>query len=232
MPLRIGSVVWSVICALALLPTPSAADELRCPGAPIVVVANKSEVAMAAICAPSVWTHAFFAQCGMVQERELTLEVVARVTHPLGLPVIALFDASRWRIKISTFEVTQTLILPRSIYRKLATRDVYDSLIVHEVTHAIFRELVGRRRLPLAAHEYVAYAIQVASLPAKTRDAFLSSFPAQTPKDFRRFNEIYLGMSPLRFAANAYRHLFQDDQYCETIGRVARGEAEFPLPLE
>lgn len=128
--------------------------------------------------------------------------------------------------------MTEALILPRSIYRKLPMRDVYDSLIIHEVTHAILREHVGRRRLPVAAHEYVAYAIQVASMPRATRRLFLAALPAQTPRSFAPFNDVYLGMSPLRFAANAYRHLFRNKRYCETIQHVASGEANFPLPLE
>ena len=84
----------------------------------------------------------------------------------------------------------------------------------------------------MTAHEYVAYAIQIASMPQETRDLLLSSFPLQTSKDLARFNDIYLAMRPLRFAANAYRHLFRNEHYCETIARIASGYAEFPLPLE
>ncbi len=229
---RLFSGLVLATCATVLDVDPAGADELDCPGAPIFVTTRNGDMSAPDICAPAMWAHAVFARCGIAQARQLTLEIVNRVTHPLGIPIIALFDASRWRIQISTYAVTQGLILPRSVYRQLPMRDVYDSLIVHEVTHAIFREHVGRRRLPVAAHEYVAYAIQVASMPAETRDVFLSSFPAQTPKNFAPFNEIYLGMSPLRFAANAYRHLFQNDLYCETIQQIASGNVDFPLPLE
>lgn len=85
-------------CAALLQVYPAGADELGCPGAPIVVVTKAADADAAAICAPALWAYAFLARCGMVQERELVLEIVDRVTHPIGIPVIALFDASLWRI--------------------------------------------------------------------------------------------------------------------------------------
>jgi hypothetical protein len=230
--LRKFSVLGLMFSAIRIALTPAAADEINCPASRIVVMTSGQDVSRAKVCAPAVWARAFFERCGIIQRRKLTLEIVNRVTHPLGVPVIATFDATRWRARISNFEATLALILPKSVYRKLPFRDVYDSLVVHEVAHAIFREHVGGRRIPVTAHEYVAYAIQIASMPQETRDLLLSSFPLQTSKDLARFNDIYLAMRPLRFAANAYRHLFRNERYCETIARIASGDAEFPLPLE
>ena len=216
---------------ISLAATDVSADEMHCPDVPVNVSAHSDNLA-ASVCAAAIWTRAFFLRCGLVQERALTIDVVDRLTHPLGLPVIAMFDASKWRIQISTMQTTQSTILPGSIYKKLPIRDVYESLVVHEVAHAIFREHVLDHKLPVAAHEYVAYAVQIASLPSNTRDAFLAVFPRQTPSGFGIFNDISLAMGPLRFGANAYRHLFKDDESCQTIRRIAAGKANFPLPFE
>lgn len=207
------------------------ADTLRCPGTSITIQSDNNGTA-ARICAAAIWTRSFLGRCGFEQRRNLTIEVVAQVRHPLGVPVIALFDGNSWRIQISTHKLTQSLILPGSVYRKIAPRDVYHSLVVHEVAHAIFRERVARLRLPVTAHEYVAYAIQIASLPEDSRELFLSSFPRQTPSGYAIFNDAYLALSPLRFAANAYRHLFRDKSHCQRLKEIAAGAIDFPLPLE
>ncbi|MCB1514436.1 MAG: hypothetical protein H6876_05000 [Hyphomicrobiaceae bacterium] len=216
---------------VALAAADASADEMQCPGAPTSVISPTKDLA-ARICAAAIWAEAFFVRCGLVQERTLSIDVVDRLTHPLGLPVIATFDATKWKIQISTYEAVQSIILPGSVYRMLPPRDVYDSLVVHEVAHAIFREHVHDLNIPVSAHEYVAYAIQIASLPPEARDTFLLGFPRQTPSGFGIFNEVYLAMGPLRFGANAYRHLFKDNMSCQTIRRIAAGEADFPLPLE
>jgi len=207
------------------------AGSLLCPGTSITIRAD-NDAAAARICAAAIWTRSFLERCDFQQRRNLTIEVVEELRHPLGVPVIALFDGNSWKIQISTYDVTQSLILPSSVYHRLAPQDVYDSLVVHEVAHALFRERAAGFQLPVTAHEYVAYAIQIASLPPESRELFLSSFPRQTPGGYAMFNDIYLAISPLGFAANAYRHLFRDANPCETLKRIATGKEEFPLPLE
>ncbi|CFX37522.1 conserved exported protein of unknown function [Candidatus Filomicrobium marinum] len=204
---------------------------LDCPGIPIEV-SGSSDVEGRAVCASAKRANAFFEYCGLPQKRKLRVEILSEVIQPFGLPVIALFDAKRWRIQISTFEAMRTILLPGSAYRRLPLRDVYDSLVVHEVAHAVFREHIGHRNLPIAAHEYVAYAVQINSMPTKTRDLFLSTFQRPTSLDVEMFNDIYLAMAPLRFGANAHRHLFRHGQSCEMLSKIVAGRVVFSQELE
>ena len=59
----------------------------------------------------------------------------------------------RNQIEITNFDAFKKLIQPDSAYYKLPSRDLYDSLIVHEVAHAITFQLIRNSDCPGVAQE-------------------------------------------------------------------------------
>ena len=107
---------------------------------------------------------------------------------------------------------------------------VYGSIFVHEVVHAAFwKQLDHSKREPVSAMatEYVAYALQILSLPEVDRESLLAAFPRKPPTDLAPFNYFALQISPLRFATNAYTHFMSLDDRCQFLREIISGGVEF-----
>jgi len=196
-----------------------------------VVAASENEATPVCIAAMRALT--FLHNCGISQKRPLEIDLVQRVTHPFGGKAIATFDKSRGRIEILSTEMMQKLLRKDSTYSRMPVADVFDSIVTHEVTHAIWAGHLGERRLPHAAHEYAAYAVQIATMPEMRRERFLSSFADNRGgDDLSAFNEGYLALAPLAFGAAAYRHMTRTSRPCEVLGAIATGKLRFPKASE
>ena len=106
----------------------------------------------------------------------------------------------------------------------------YESIVVHEVIHAVLWQQLAHsqnRRVSGIAGEYVAYAFQLLSLPDADREELLATFVRAPPKDLGPFNYMALKLKPLRFATNAYRHLMSVDDRCEFLTKIVSGEVKF-----
>ena len=68
----------------------------------------------------------------------------------------------------------------------------HESLVAHEVAHQIFRSHLGGRTVSLATHEYVAYAMQIASMPLGVRKAFLKPLNSKAPDNLEPFVDVVL----------------------------------------
>jgi uncharacterized protein DUF6639 len=106
--------------------------------------------------------------------------------------------------------------------------DFYKSLAVHEIAHQIFRSHLKGKTVSRATHEYVAYAIQIASMPHKVRTQFLDPIRRAPSSNLNPFVDMVLLMSPTYFAAMAYDHFSAPGNGCRILQGVLQGTIEFP----
>lgn len=119
-------------------------------------------------------------------------------------------------------------IVPRDAYALLPRAVLCESIIVHEVAHAIFWQNLGGRKVPRSAHEYVSYVVQIQTLPSDARTEFLRPF-ARTPRpDLSLFSDVLLAFAPHYFAALAYDHFSDPGNGCRIINGILSGETRFP----
>ncbi|MDU8911884.1 DUF6639 family protein [Aestuariicoccus sp. MJ-SS9] len=103
----------------------------------------------------------------------------------------------------------------------------FNSVVVHELTHAAYDGVECPLNDCLATSEYVAYAMQVRSLPTEARTAFeaASAFDQRVARD--ELSAMYYAFAPDRFAQKAWLHFTQRDDGCEFIGQILDGAVFF-----
>jgi hypothetical protein len=87
--------------------------------------------------------------------------------------------------------------------------ELYTSVFSHEVTHAVLHQY--EREIPLspAAHEYVAYAVQLMTLSRPHRRRIVERFDGVPFTDVNQVSTMILAFDPNKFAVKSYLH-FRD----------------------
>jgi len=181
-------------------------------------------------CKPASWAIAQMDYCGFAIEQKLTVEVVDDLRHPCGVPVVGKFDSVGFRVQIAPPGQCRQLASEQAALARVDFDALYESIVVHEVIHAVFWNQLDHPRnesLSAIATEYVAYAFQLLSLPEADRDSLLAAFPRAPPIDLGPFNSTALLLNPIRFATNAYRHFVSVEDRCEFLRGIMSGEVEF-----
>ena len=165
-------------------------------------------------------------RCGLGVHEPLQVSFEPKVRHPFGGPVFALFEGEQRRIRITQFTAIPALAA-RTPFAKLPLRDLYRSLIVHEVVHGVLRQSAAGQSMDQVASEYLAYGLQIATLPPTARDTFLSLVLLTAQTGDLEFSDVMLALNPYFFAASSYRHLEASGDECRQIHAVIKGSATF-----
>jgi len=118
------------------------------------------------------------------------------------------------------------------IWSAIALSQHFDSLVVHELAHALFDQSTNSKLACGVDQEYVAYAFQLASLTASTRNEFLTSAGVAPPVSVEGINQVILGLSPSSFAARSWLHFSQPENGCDFVEKIIRGETSLWLDPE
>ena len=157
-------------------------------------------------------------RCEITLKQPLYIEISKVVRNPFGTPIFGRFDTKQEVVFLTQFAGISHLINDTP-YNGIPKVDFYKSLIVHEVIHGVMHQNYKRQPTSRAANEYAAYALQIASLPADSRDKFLQVVNETSGKGNILFNDIVLAFDPYFFAARAYEHF-------SATPRRFRGDAE------
>ncbi len=165
--------------------------------------------------------------CGLPAGGPLTLYVVERINaeveHCLGVYVCETEEIA----VVSPATLADDDTLPRR-YRTMAPETLFDSLVVHELTHARLSAALGERRISRVSHEYIAQAMQIAALPELARKDFLAGVPAGNI-DVSMLNEVTMLMGPDVFAGLVWRHFEGPENGCDFIRSLMEGEVSLGL---
>ncbi|MEW5963004.1 MAG: DUF6639 family protein [Pseudomonadota bacterium] len=206
-----------------------AAEHFACAGIPVTIRAE-SGTPVTVACDAAGAAIAFLSRCGIGPKHGLTIQTVDEILHPCGTRTLGQFVPSQRRIEITSLARCGEELGPDSPYRRLPLIEVWRSLIAHEVAHGILHDQPDAGRLPVNAHEYVAYAVQIGTMSAGSRATFLDAFPNAEGAELASFTAFAHDVEPLRFGARAYRHFTAPDHGCSLLERMIGGEVTFPAP--
>jgi hypothetical protein len=226
-----GLFVSATICSLliqrVLTRSADAGGQHRCAEV-AVDVAAPSPRDRALACSAAEHGLSLLKSCGISLRRPLHIEIMKELKHPTGLPALGFFDAKHERALIAQYENVSSLV-QGTPYAVLPQPDLYRSLIIHEVVHAVMHQNLRRKALSRAAYEYPAYVLQIASFPPTVRDRFLQTVDRSTPHTDFLFSDSVLFMDPFVFAARAYQHFGTSAKGCDHLVALLEGEAAFIL---
>lgn len=222
-----GAAICSLLAQRALSwPTDTGAQE-RCAEVPVDVAApSPRERALA--CSAAKHGLSLLSGCGISLRRPLHIEITKELRHPTGLPALGFFDAKHEKAVVAQYENVSFLV-QGTPYALLPQAELYRSLIIHEVVHAVMHQNLRRKALSHAAYEYPAYVLQIASFPPAVRDRFLQTVGGSTPHTDFLFSDSVLLMDPFVFAARAYHHFSTSAKGCAHLVALLEGEAPFIL---
>jgi hypothetical protein len=192
----------------------------------LVNVAGSSETERNVVCVAADYAIASLEACAILQRQPINIELSDVVRSPFGSQIFGRLDLQNDLVLLTRFEAVRPLVR-ETPYRSFALAEFYRSMVVHEIVHAIMNQNYRRRPSSRAAWEYPAYAIQLESLAAETRESFLFTRSANSPADSMPLNDIILGFDPYLFAARAYNHLASSQSRCAKLRDLLGGDPDF-----
>lgn len=195
--------------------------EHRCrEGAVLVRSPNAADAATA--CSAASLAIAFLDAQGLQVPAELTIEIAPTLPEIAG-PSAAGCYLVRER---------QVIVLTYAAFREFGDwfglpidRELYRSLITHEVAHAVASCNFAARRPPIEATEYIAYVTMFATMEPALRARALARFPGEGFQNEVEINSMVYLLDPMRFGAQAYRHYLKPGNGREFLRAVVSGRA-------
>lgn len=152
----------------------------------------------------------FLRQVGLELPRETLIEIVERLPGDLDGKAVGCFIPAARRVMLLTY---RAFTATGTWFRVPVDLELYRAAASHEVAHAMVACNADSGRLPLAAHEYVAYVTMFATMEPRMRQRILNLFPGRGLANSLQIQLFVYLVDPLKFAAEAWRHyLRQPDQ--------------------
>ncbi len=157
----------------------------------------------------------------------MTIHVVP-VVEGVG-DCLASYNCDAPRIEVIEPSNLDAALVSGSVLARLDQDRLFESLVVHEWAHAMLDAASPRPVHDLGDQEYVAYAMQLQSLPEAERRVWLDAPPGSENPGPREVNAIIAAADPLRFATRAWRCFAANDHGCASIRDVIAGDLTFAL---
>lgn len=151
-------------------------------------------------------TLAFMKSIGFCVDTRFTIELV---DHPLrlhGSEVTGTYDSKHLNIEVPNFDQAHVVARRHAPFGMIMSYEIWQSFIAHEVAHAVAQANFRVAKPGIAAHEYIAYVVQLATLPKETRQELLDRFDNPPFRHERQISRVFLELDPEVFAVKAYRH--------------------------
>lgn len=195
-----------------------------CAGTGVSVAAENADDARFA-CRGVIEAVDFLAERGFAVRKPVKVEVVESIDVIPGASVLGIYDPKADVVKVLARSAFSSGTTDDTVLGLPIDDDLYASIFAHEVAHAVIYQNLGGQKLPFAAHEYLAYAVQLATLSVPERERVLARFPGAAFTELEQVSEVVLGMDPDRFAVKAYQHFRKLDDQDAVLRRLL---ADFP----
>ena len=157
------------------------------------------------VCEGAAKGRAFFSSLGIELKRRIRLrlhaaELEGRRSH------LGSYDAELDQIDLLTLERAKALTAGDALFGLQMDESLYESLVVHEVAHAIAGQQFGFRPVPLVSQEYIAYVAQFSTMDPATRSRILRVYAAPAFEGLEEMSSTYYALDPSRFGVKAWLH--------------------------
>lgn len=227
--------VRTLLCAtLAALSLISRADELVCPSTQATVAYPGDDFRETAsiACDAITRTLGFMAASGFDTRNALRVEIVDELStrdqgHPLGT-----YDNGSDAIRLLSWESFCQACSDNPLFGMPPNLDLYQSVIAHEAAHAIASGNFRIEKPSRTAHEYIAYVVQLSTMPADLRQLIIEQSSVSGFNDASEISSVYLAMNPEAFAVKCYLHYRDPENGNEFLHKLLGGEVRLDGDLD
>ena len=193
----------------AMFATPAAAAERRCIGTNTTVNADSAHDAHLA-CAGAADAVGFLAQQGFTVDTVMQIDIRDIVfLHAQEKPsfrVLGQFDADLNLILVTSTAGQRQMAAEKPIFGVPYDEALFRSVVAHEVAHAIAEDNFQMTEPSRLAHEYIAYIVQIATMPARLRYQVFDHHQVPAFDSEVEINPMVYGLNPDVFAVKSYLH--------------------------
>lgn len=168
--------------------------------------------------------------CHLKQESPIVF-VFEDLILELGNSCLGLYHRKTERIVLLTPDAFETAHAASDFCDFIPASAHFDSIVVHELTHALVDQTPNADAISRTDDEFIAYAMQVQSMPAATRGKILERYGPQAADRTDRINGYFLDIAPLAFAAASWLHFTAPGNGCGLVGKILSGEFTFRRPF-
>lgn len=207
----------TAVIALVVLTAP--AETISCDNSLVTVTVFNATTAEL-ICTATTRAETLFAACNVPP---LAAPVKIDVVTELIPGAAALFHRDgRW-IEVLEPSLMEAGRGSNDAFAFLLPEAYFQSVIVHELTHAAIVDLPCPFDGCVVAQEFLGHAMQVMSLTEQQKLAFAdnSNFDRQISRD--ELSAVILYIAPFLFTQKTWAHLLQRDDPCGYIGLITSG---------
>ena len=180
----------------------------RCVAGSVTVIAP-SLADKTAACAGAERAIVFLGELGFPVERSIVIHVVDEIEMTHGASALGTFNPRTHLVHVLARTAFSLGSGDDAILGLPFDDELHASVFSHEVAHAVLFQ--HQREVPLspAAHEYLAYSVQLATLPPAHRRRIVDRFDGAGFTDVAEASTIMLAFDPNHFALKSYLH-FRD----------------------
>jgi len=165
------------------------------------------------------------AQCHLAQKDPLSIKIVDGFSDDMP-GCVGIFDCANDRIEILKPDAMGSTLEDNRRFSRLPLMSLFDSVVAHEMTHALVYQNLGEDSGSWAQNEYMAYAMQMAFLSPEDRALFMQGFTTDRPGSLGGINILIMLMAPDAFAAEVWLHFSAKGNGCDFMGQLLSGEKE------
>ncbi len=169
----------------------------------------------------------FLRGLGLEIPADLALEVVDSLPPLYGAEQLGSFDATTGRLRVLSYDSCDQIGHDALLFGWPLDRDLYRSLVAHEVAHAVVGANYSGDEPRLVPQEYVAYATQFAAMSPRLRDAILRASRISAFADEHEMSALRYFLDPQAFGIAAYRHFAAQSDPSAFVWRLLRGDVRF-----
>jgi hypothetical protein len=218
------------VLALILAASPALAEagpvSVSCPGLSVTVEAADPAL-VDRTCRSALWAAQRIRTCGFACD----VPVSIRVSDNPRLPwdnCLAAYDSADETIEIASPARLADILKPESGFAGLDPGLLFDSLVVHEMTHACLNPQLDLGADEIAKAEYAPYALQFDFLPEDDRQSILDRYTPSGPIDLDQLAPLVLAFDPALSGARSWRHFTGPGGGCAFLHALAEDTARLP----
>lgn len=165
----------------------------------------------------------FMTANGFEFKAPFTVAVVDRITHSQLVTTLGAFNAKTREVEILGYEAATGFLPDHPPFGIPMNPELYRSFVVHEAAHAVAHPNFVRRP-NLAAMEYIAYTVQLATMTEPLRERVLDSVQTEAFDQPQEIGDQLLMFDPARFAVKSYLHFIRPGNGAEFYQRLLTGK--------
>ncbi|MCB1335412.1 MAG: hypothetical protein KDK26_17675 [Roseivivax sp.] len=201
------------------------AAEVPCDNAIVTAEAESPELATR-ICAASDAALAHFASCALPEPKPVRILAL----NAFERECVGLFHCGEGLIEVLAPDAMEARRNLFGIFQHVPMERFFESVVLHEMSHAVFDGTPCAFAHCVASTEFFAYTQQIAALSDEDRapiEALAQDMPAR--KDV--LNVFVLYMAPDKFALEAWTYLNAEPDRCTFWQEMLTGEVHFDRAL-